>query len=137
MSAYFSNQTQSFEITKDLLAAASPSKTEDIDKYLAQGPILLPYQTIGLGIAKDEKGLYGLIILVHADEQTATKNVSLLKQRIEETSSFLANVKWTTMFTDVSVTSRSRVLTAKLYGPDIGRNWLAWYFQHDPLVVHE
>jgi hypothetical protein len=137
MSAYFSNQTQSFEITRDLLAASSKSKAEEIDKYLAQGPILLPYQTIGLGIAKDEKGLYGLVILVHADEQTATKNVSLLKQRIEETNSCLANVEWTTMFTDVSVTSRSRVLTAKLYGPDIGRNWLAWYFQHDPLVIHE
>jgi hypothetical protein len=137
MSAYLSNQTQSFDLIRDLLAASSQSKTEDLDKYLAQGPILLPYQTIGLGIAKDEKGLYGLIILVHADEQTATKNGSLLKQRIEETSSFLTSVKWTTMFPDYYLTSHGRVLTAKLYGANIGRDWLSWYFERDPLVVHE
>lgn len=137
MSAYLSNQTQSVEIIRDLLAASSQSKTEDEDKYLVQGPILLPYQTIGLGIAKDEEGLYGLIILVHADEQTATKNASLLKQRIEETSSFLTSVKWTTMFSNSSITSNGRVLTAKLYGDQIGRLWFEWYIRSDPLAVHE
>jgi len=137
MSAYLTNQTQSFEITRDLLAASSQNKTEDIDKYLAQGPILLPYQTIGLGIAKDEKGLYGLIILVHVDAQTAAQNVGLLQQRIDQTSSFFANVKWTSIFSNSSIISQGRVLTAKLYGPDIGRNWLAWYFNHDPLILHE
>jgi hypothetical protein len=137
MSAYLSNQTQSLEYIRSLLPGETQSKTEDVDKYLAQGPKLLPYQTIGLGIAKDNEGFYGLVILVHADEQTAAKNADLLKQRINETSSFLAGIKWTSVFSNSSITSQDRILTAKLYGADTGRNWLTWYFQHDPLVLHE
>ncbi len=137
MSAYLTNQTQSFEITRDLLAASSQSGVQDVDEYFSKGPILLPYQTIGLAIAKDKKGPFALIILVHTDEKTAEENASLLQQRINQTSSFITSINWTTMFTNTSVTNRGRVLTAKLYGPDIGRNWLAWYFNHDPLILHE
>jgi hypothetical protein len=42
---------------------------------------------MALGIAKDKQGLYALIILVHADNETASNNVNLLKRRIEETNS--------------------------------------------------
>lgn len=137
MSAYLTNQTQSFEITRDLLAASSQSGVQGVDEYFSKGPVLLPYQTIGLAIAKDQKGPFALIILVHTNEKTAEENASLLQQRINQTSSFITSINWTTMFTNTSVTSRGRVLTAKLYGPDIGRNWLAWYFNHDPLILHE
>ncbi len=96
----------------------------------------MPYQTIALGIAKDEEGLYALIILVHTDKQTAAKNVNLLQRRIGETNSFFANNNWTFMIPSSSITSHGRVLMAKLYG-NIGRKWLGWYVKVDPLVLHE
>jgi len=137
MSVLMSDQTQDLAYFKALLAASIQSTEEDVDLYLKQGPLLKPYQTIGLGIAKDKKGLYGLIVLVHADEQTAGENVNLLRRRIDETSTFFTMAGWSSMFTDVSISSKGRVLTATLYGPDIGRDWLKWYMQRYPLAVFE
>lgn len=135
MSAHLSDQTQSLALVRNVLTASGDITVEDVDNYLKQGPILLPYQTLGMGISKDEKGLYALIILVHVNEQTAAQNVDLLQQRIQQTSSFLTSKKWSSIFSNVSVSSKGRVLTAKLYGPDVGRDWLDWYFKGEPLVV--
>jgi hypothetical protein len=137
ISVLMSDQTQNLAYFKQLLAASIQATTEDVDLYLKQGPLLKPYRTIGLGIAKDKKGLYGLIVLVHADEQTAKENVNLLQRRIDETSIFYSKARWSSLFSDVSISSNGRVLTAKLYGPDIGIDWLKWYTQRYPLVIFE
>jgi hypothetical protein len=137
MCAMLSTNTQTISSVKDSLYSYWSGKPEDLDKYLAQGPKLLPYQTMALGLSKDEKGLYAIIVLVHADNETAAKNESLLKQRIEETNSILYSKKWTTFFSSSSITSRGRVLMAKLYGDNVCRMWIQWYYQNDPLILHE
>jgi hypothetical protein len=135
LSALLTNRTQSIDFARSILSASGQYKAQDVEKLLAQEPRLLRYQTIALGMAKDEKGPYALIILVHADDPAAAKNVTLLRQRIEKTSS-LNGSPWTSIISSSSVTSHGRVLTAKLYGY-IARNWLSWYYQVDPLVLHE
>jgi hypothetical protein len=121
----------------DLIKAQNEQtvKASDIDKYLAQGPKLLPYQTMAFAAAQDAKGLYALVIIVQADAQTAAQNVILLKQRIAETDSLITGQPWTSMISSSSITSHGRVLTAKLYGDSISRGWDYFYNVRDPLFL--
>jgi hypothetical protein len=137
MTALLTNQTVSKDYAKRLLTGSTDVKVGDIDTYLAQGPKLLPYQTMALGVAKDEKGFYALVILVHADSETASKNVDLFKRRMEETTSAITGKNWTLWFPSSSITSHGRVLTAKLYGDNVGRTYTDWYYRGDPLLLHE
>ncbi|MBI2830448.1 MAG: hypothetical protein HYX81_04735 [Chloroflexi bacterium] len=135
VSALLTNQTQSVNNVKRWLIGSSQLGTQEVEKLLGQGPKLLRYQTIALAMAKDEKGLYAVIILVHEDDQTASKNVALLSRRIQETT-LLDGSPWTRRISSSSITSRGRVLTAKLYGG--GANaWRRLYWEASPLVLHE
>jgi len=139
LNAILTDQTQSIDYIRSLLTASGGYQDEDLDKYLEQGPKLLPYLAIALGMAKDEVGIHLLIILVHTDDQTATENVDLLQQRIDETRSMYFNTTWKSIVTNSSITSHGRVLTAKLYGSILafGCHWNAWYFGLDPLLLHD
>lgn len=133
IAAILSNQTQNLDDVRRRLT--EQYDIQQVDDLLAQEPRLVRYETIALGYAKDDKGFYSLIILVHENSQAAAKNVSLLSQRIEETNSLYGS-PWASMISSSSISSDGRVLTAKLYG-NISRNWLNWYYLPDPLVLHE
>ncbi len=135
LSALLSSQTQSLDNMTRLLRASDNLSAQEVEKLLTQGPKLLRYQTIAIGIAKDENGFYALVILVHEDDKAAAKNVTLLRQRIQETTN-LYGTPWTSMISSSSITNHGRVLIAKLYG-DMARAWLQWYIMSDPLVLRE
>lgn len=137
-SAILSNQTQSLDYIRSKVIGIYEVETDrlkELMESLEQGPKLLAYQAMALGIARDDNGLYLLIILAHEDGETASKNVALLRRRIEETSS-RSGIPWTSKISSASITSHDQVLTAKLYG-DISKIWYDWYFRPDPLVLHE
>jgi hypothetical protein len=105
LTAVLSNRTQAL--------ASLPSEVRE--KVQSQVTRLLPYQALGAGEAKDEKGAYILVILVHADDQTAARNIALLQRRINETTSSFSGNPWTYYFSSNTITSKENVLIGKLY----------------------
>jgi len=134
-STLMTNKTQSVEYVTRMLTLAGTVNDQDLNNYIAKGTKLLPYQSMAVGRGRDDKGSFALVILINADAQTATQNVALLKQRINETGSISGN-PWTSYFTSSSITSHDRVLTAKFYGAK-GSWWFNWYNNADPLVLCE
>jgi len=137
-STLMTDKTLSVEYVTTILKSEEKANALDLNNYIAniaKGTKLLPYQSMAVATGRDDKGLFAMVILVNADAQTATQNVALLKQRINETGSITGN-PWTSYFTSSSITSHDRVLTAKFYGAK-GSWWFNWYNNADPLVLCE
>ena len=135
-SALFSNQTQGLEAT---LEGFDEQDRSHVRSLLETTPILRPYLDLGTGVAEDRDGPYMVVVLVHSEEGAAKENVTLLRRRLEEASSLLTPQPWSEFFdaARVEVRSEGRVLQAKLpilRSPNI---WLEFFFQRDPLLLHE
>jgi hypothetical protein len=76
------------------------------------------------------------LVLVHNRSSDAKQNVSLLKQRIETTTSLFWNVPWSQVITGVDVTSEGEVLLAKL-NIKSSDFWGSWFFNDQLLLYHE
>ena len=80
------------DVGKDSDAWFSGNETQEDRLRLAElrkdFPILRTYQAFGTGLGRDEIGPYMAVVLVHADERTATKNADLLRARFLEAPPF-------------------------------------------------
>jgi hypothetical protein len=102
------------------------------DQY---GPRLKKYVTFGSGVGMDEKGTYTAIVIYHENSADALANVSLLKQRIENSSSGSTGRPWSERITDSDIRAEGNVLLAKLYSS--AGLWASWVYAQDNLLYHE
>ena len=100
------------------------------------GPRLKKFLTFSSGLGRDEKGTYTAIVIYHKDTAHAQANVSLLKQRIENSSSIYYKVPWSEKITDSEIKSEGNILLAKLY-PTETNLWATWFYSQDNLLLHE
>ena len=98
-------------------------------------PLLKKFLTFGSGPGKDEKGTYTAIVLYHESAGNALANVSLLKQRIETSSSILYNTPWKEKITGTDIRAEGHMLLAKLYTSRLF--WATWIYAQDNLFRHE
>jgi hypothetical protein len=102
----------------------------------SQEPRLKKFTAIGTGLGTDDQGIYMSVTLAHTSADDAAKNVSLLKQRIDTTSSIFAGDVWNKHFPSTDIRVDGRVLLAKLY--TVSPNaWATWFFNGDILFLHE
>jgi hypothetical protein len=87
-----------------------------------------------VGLARDSQGPYTAIVLVHDSESAASKNVEMLRRRIETATSYQAKKKWSEVFTKVDVSAEGTLVRAKLYGSLL---WIQFLFSLDPLLLSE
>lgn len=102
-------------------------------------PVLRPYVALGSGAGVDEQGPYMVLALVHADSGLAEENTVLLRRRIEEARSYIAQQPWARIF-DVDrleVRADGPLLLAKLRKEPLGFLWGQFFYNNDPLILHE
>jgi hypothetical protein len=99
-------------------------------------PLLKKFLAFGSGPGKDEKGTYAAIVLYHESAADALANVSLLKQRIEKSSSISYNVPWKEKFTETDIWADGHLLLAKLHSSSL-LIWANWIYTQDNLFRHE
>jgi hypothetical protein len=99
------------------------------------GPRLKNFMTFGMGLGRDEKGVFTAVVLYHENADNAEANVSLLQERIQSTSSTEANRPWHEIITDSDIYVEGNVLFAKLYSGSFSL-WTMVYVQ-DTLLLHE
>ena len=102
-------------------------------------PILRTYQAFGTGIGRDEAGPYMAVVLVHADERSATKNADLLRARFLEAPPLPSWVlePFAGIVDAVETETDGRLLLAKVRSQTLGSRWIAWFYQLYPLLPHE
>ena len=98
--------------------------------------LLRPFQVWAAAAGIDEQGPYMVVLLVHASEEAANLNVSLLGQRIDEIQSFRDRTPWKELFTERQISAEAKLLVAKLRGPGIG-SWINPLFSPETLLIHE
>ena len=150
-SAVLTNQTHSDDsVLTDFEEYGDDEATERIRRSLADSSLLLrPYLVFGVGIGKDEAGLFMALALVHADVESAQQNVDLLRQRIDVSlraiSQSLAGAlrtreargvggRWADFVERTEVHAQGRVLLAKLRGP-VASLWIELRFEN-ALLAH-
>ena len=135
--AFVSDQTQSIAQTLEQFATSMTAKeAENIESRLRQEPALEPYQVFATGPGLDEKGHYMAVVLVHASESGASRNVELIRQRVRSGTSMFTRQTWAELINDVESRSQDRVLLAKLRGERAASLWLNFVVQRDPLLLH-
>jgi hypothetical protein len=140
-SAFFSNDTMSPapEEAPEMRQRGdtSPTLTERRQAVIAQGPLLRPYQTMAVGRGMDDDGRYLVIVLAHADEDTAGENVGRLQQRIGQTGfAMIGDSTWAEEVEEAEVWADGRLLIAKLRGERVS-GFRSDLFTMEPLLVHE
>jgi hypothetical protein len=99
-------------------------------------PRLKKFLTFGTGLGRDEKGFYTALVLYHESSANARDNVSLLKQRIENTVSIMSGDPWKDLISDTEIQVEGNVLLAKLH-TDYVSVWASWFYSQDTLLLHE
>ena len=102
----------------------------------SMGSRLKNFLTFGSGMGKDEKGYYTAIVIYHENSDTAQENVSLLKQRIENSDSVMLKKPWSEIITDSNIRAEGNVLLAKLYVDSVAY-WAHWVYAGDTLLLQE
>ena len=100
------------------------------------GPRLKKFVTFGTGLGIDSKGIYMALVLYHESPDDAELNISLLEQRITDTSSILDDTPLSELVTDTEIRIEGQVLLAKLY-TDSPALWTRIPFGQDILLLHE
>jgi hypothetical protein len=101
--------------------------------------LLKPFPAYAVGAGIDEKGSYMAIVLLNADNNTASKNAQLLATRISKYQSVWQGLKWADLIENTKIESQGKLTVAKLYGP-IAANWTSfdkWNGEYEPLLVTE
>ena len=100
------------------------------------GPRLKKFVTFGTGLGIDSKGIYTALVLYHESSDDAELNISLLEQRIADTSSIFDDTPWSELVTDTEIRVEGQVLLAKLY-TDSSALWTRIPYGRDILLLHE
>ncbi len=140
---FLTDKTQGFEGTLEAICQGLSIGQQEcvrVGEDLEKQPMLRRYQAFASGVGKDERGSYTALVLVHADEASASDNLTLLRRRIEQGTSLAGGDPWTRFFDSrtMEVSAKGRVLLAKLR-PAEGRPpiWIEWVLKGDPLLLHE
>ena len=103
--------------------------------------LLRPYLAYGTGRGLDSSGWYISIVLVHANEESASENAALLQRRIMGTVNLANSRPWqeTVDVTRMEVVAEGRFLLAKLPSPDreFNSGIPTWGLTLDGLLLHE
>jgi len=141
VTAFFSSESQS----RDSLAEwrkQTPHyfNDEDGQRFLiaTQNTVLLePYQALATGAGIDGHGYYLAIALLSSDGDVASKNATLLGQRIDQLRSVWRGSKWADSIESMEIHSEGRFTVAKIYGP-IVEYWDSfdkWNGNYEPLLA--
>ncbi|MGD0766118.1 MAG: SGNH hydrolase domain-containing protein, partial [Dehalococcoidia bacterium] len=138
--ALFSDDVASYSVPELAKALAGPDASEEelaaIEANLGSQATLLPYQAFATGAGVDADGPYTLLILLTADEETASENAQRLSERIKDGVSWLREQPFSDFIHGADVSSDGRLVVAKLRVDD--RNaWLALFAFKDTLLLHE
>ena len=143
---FFTDQTQGFEETLSVLCQGLGKTMGDQDclgigAHLEETePMLRRYKAFATGVGKDEQGAYTALVLVHADDRSASDNVGLLRRRLEDGNSLYAGKTWGEFFdTDrLEISAEGSVLFARLRPIEgIPPHWIKWVFRQGQLLLHE
>ena len=96
---------------------------------LPLGPQLNNFQTVGMGLGKDEKGIYMALVLIYDIPVLAEEGAKLLEQKVEAyniLSEWISKSKDAQIY-DTEIRFENEVLLAKLYSEQIGL-WRWWFF---------
>jgi hypothetical protein len=97
---------------------------------------LTDFLTFGTGFARDEKGTYITIVLVHDSNNKAKTNVELLSKVIDKYKPVLKTPGSDKLIYDTQISSEGKVLLAKLYTDD-PVYWSWWLISGDEFLYHE
>ncbi len=106
------------------------------EKLTLLGTPLKKFLTFGSALGKDENGFYTAIVIYHANSDIARENVSLLKQRLESSSSLFFDGSWSNLFTETDIKAEGNVLLARLYSESMSF-WQSCIYSPDSLLYHE
>ena len=109
--------------------------TGRLEKWVEPGP-LQPYAAYGVGAGRDGEGPYMALALVHDNSSQAEDNVSLLRARIDESTSVFYETPWADKVEESEIMSEGRLLLAKLRG-NIAVSPVGWVFSNDNLILHK
>lgn len=98
-------------------------------------PPLEPYVVAAAGAGVDAGGDFLGIVLVHADEASATRNAQLLADRLEIVHPTASGRQWREVLNGVETTSHGRSTLARLYGEQAAKAWKRVIFD-DGLLLH-
>lgn len=135
----FTDRTQGPDRAAESLAASG--LTPDVRAKItaawnppAGTPVLEPYTLVAAGVGQGEDGQpFTGIVLIHASEQAAQQNATLLPRRIAQTSSLATGQPWSSLLPHVQVSVSGRALVVTLADSGIGAQFLQ---QNDPLLLH-
>jgi len=111
-----------------------PEAKQRIEEAIEDTALLQPYRAFATGAGLDEDGYYLAIVLLNPDEDTASRNASLLKKRIKETRSVWQENSWMYWIDSMRVEHKGRLTTAKLHGA-ICEFWWERFEKLDPRVA--
>ena len=143
---FLTDQTQGFEETLKVLCEGFDLTMSDqfclrIGAQVEERqPMLRRYNSFATGVGKDEQGAYTALVLVHADDGSASDNVRLLRRRLEDGTSFYDGTTWVEFFdTDsLDISAKGRVLLAKLRPIEgIPPLWIKLVYRRGQLLLHE
>jgi hypothetical protein len=121
------------------IAQRFPSQSSQAAEGVDIDNLLQPYVAFGVGVGKDEEGLYMAIALVHADEAAADANALLFPARLKNGRSLTSGMPWDTWFdTDGIIAEASGgVLLAKvpIRSTSSAGVWIRWLIVQDPLIL--
>ncbi len=102
-------------------------------------PVLRSYQALGTGAGKDDTGQYMAVVLVHADESSATENAALLRARFLDAPPIPSweLAPFTGIVDSVETQTDGRTLLAKVRAEDLTSRWIRWALDLYPLLAHE
>ena len=103
-------------------------------------PLLRPYQSLGVGVGKDENGTYMAIVLIHANSRLAEQNVEALRRRLKESPTPLRGLSKipSLLVENFDIHNEDRILLAKLYGElDAIALWPRVIFERDALLLYK
>ncbi len=133
-SAYITGQTQDVK-NPDPAGAIAGTDAERL-AWSSSGPLLKPYELLGIGQGQSGADPMLLLALYHANAANAKTSATQLKERISNIESVFTHKRWIEQFTSVDISATGQVMFARLGGPG-GRIFTSFFFVRDPLLLHE
>jgi hypothetical protein len=138
--ALFSDDTDPYSVPEMARRAAGTSATEGrvlaIQTKLEGEPRLLPYQAFATGTGVDADGMYVAVVLLHADEETARRNVQRLRDRIEEGTSWIGGQPYVDFIDSADISHEGHLVLAELRTDQPGL-WFGLPIVRETLLLHE
>jgi peptidoglycan/LPS O-acetylase OafA/YrhL/lysophospholipase L1-like esterase len=117
-------------------ADATPDDLVRVRTELEAQPKLRPYRAFAMGSGFDEAGPYTVLVLLHDDADAAAANAPLLRDRMDEATSWVAGRPWAEIIEDAEIETDGRLLVATLRSSSQGL-WFGLPAASDTLLLHD